>query len=62
MSWMPKQKSNVQTALNKLIVFHGFANEEYHIYIYIIHIYIYSWELKLRMRFCFPKFSVEHLE
>ena len=29
------------------------------IYIYI---YIYSSELKLRMTYCFPKFSVEHLE
>ena len=25
---MPKKKSNVQTALKKLIVFNGFANEE----------------------------------
>ena len=25
---MPKQKSNVQTALKKLIAFNGFANEE----------------------------------
>jgi hypothetical protein len=33
-SWMPKQKSNVQTALKKLIVLNGFANKEY-VYIYI---------------------------
>ena len=35
-----------------------------YIYIYIILyiIYIYSSELKLRMTYCFPKFSVEHLE
>jgi len=33
-SWMPKQKSNVQTALKKMIMFNGFANQEY-IYIYI---------------------------
>jgi hypothetical protein len=31
---MPKQKSNVQTALKKLIVLNGFANKEY-VYIYI---------------------------
>jgi len=45
--WMPKQKSKVQTTLKKLIVFNGFANEEYiyiiyYIYIvYIYYIYIY---------------------
>ena len=27
-SWMPKQKSNVQTALKTFIVLNGFANEE----------------------------------
>ena len=31
----------------------------YNIYIYI---YMYSRKLKLRMTYCFPKFSVEHLE
>ena len=35
--WMPKQKSKVQTALNKLIMFNDFANEDsmYTIYIYM---------------------------
>ena len=32
--WMPKQKSKVQTAFKKSIVFNGFVNEEY---IYINH-------------------------
>ena len=39
--WMPKQKSKVQTTLKKLIVFNGFANEEYIYILYIIYIVVY---------------------